>query len=150
MKVDVLVVGAGPVGLAMAAELSRYGMSVRIIDKAAQRTDKSKALVIWSRTLELMDRTGCSKALIDAGRKISAASIVDGDKQIARITLGGVDTPHPFALMLPQSETERVLEEHVNNGGLPVERSVELTQFAVSTDQVASTLRHADGREETL
>jgi 2-polyprenyl-6-methoxyphenol hydroxylase-like FAD-dependent oxidoreductase len=45
MKIDVLVTGAGPVGLAMAAELARYGVSVRIIDKAVQRTDKSKALV---------------------------------------------------------------------------------------------------------
>jgi 2-polyprenyl-6-methoxyphenol hydroxylase-like FAD-dependent oxidoreductase len=59
MKTEVLVVGAGPVGLTMAAELARYGVSVRIVDKAAGRTDKSKALVLWSRTLELLDRMGC-------------------------------------------------------------------------------------------
>ena len=58
MKKQVLIVGAGPVGLTMAAELARYGVSVRIVDKAAQRTDKSKAMVLWSPTLELLDRAG--------------------------------------------------------------------------------------------
>ena len=52
----ILVVGAGPVGMTMASELARYGVPVRIVDMAAQRTDKSKALVLWSRTLELLDR----------------------------------------------------------------------------------------------
>lgn len=61
MTTQVLIVGAGPVGLTMAAELARYGVSVRIVDKAAQRTDKSKALVVWSRTLELLER-GASTA----------------------------------------------------------------------------------------
>ncbi|MDB5671479.1 MAG: pcpB, partial [Alphaproteobacteria bacterium] len=56
MHTQVLIVGAGPVGLTMAAELARYGVSVRIVDKAPQRTDKSKALVLWSRTLELLER----------------------------------------------------------------------------------------------
>ena len=56
MEKDVLIAGAGPVGLVMAIELARYGVAVRIIDKASQRTDKSKALVIWSRSLELLAR----------------------------------------------------------------------------------------------
>ena len=53
MTTPVLVAGAGPVGMTMASELARYGVAVRVVDKAAQRTDKSKALVLWSRTLEL-------------------------------------------------------------------------------------------------
>lgn len=58
MKTDVLIAGAGPVGLTMASELTRYGLSVRLIDKNTERTDKSKALVLWARTLELMERIG--------------------------------------------------------------------------------------------
>jgi 2-polyprenyl-6-methoxyphenol hydroxylase-like FAD-dependent oxidoreductase len=58
MNTNVLVVGAGPVGLTMAAELARYGVSVRIVEKSAQRTDKSKAIVMWSRSLEMLDRMG--------------------------------------------------------------------------------------------
>jgi 2-polyprenyl-6-methoxyphenol hydroxylase-like FAD-dependent oxidoreductase len=60
MKTDALIVGAGPVGLVAAIELARYGVSVRILDKAPQRTDKSKALVIWARSLELLERAGVS------------------------------------------------------------------------------------------
>jgi len=62
MKTNVLVVGAGPVGLTMAAEAARYGLSVRVVDKNAARTDKSKAIVLWARTLELLDHMepGCA------------------------------------------------------------------------------------------
>jgi len=56
MMSEVLIVGAGPVGLTMAAELARYGVPVRIVDRSPQPSRTSKALVIWSRTLELMDR----------------------------------------------------------------------------------------------
>jgi 2-polyprenyl-6-methoxyphenol hydroxylase-like FAD-dependent oxidoreductase len=150
MKVDVLIAGAGPVGLALAAELARYGVSVRIVEKAPQRTDRSKAIVIWSRTLELMDRMGCSQSFIDAGLKVTAANIVAGVEKIALITLDGIASPHPYALMLPQSDTERLLEQQLNACGAQLERSVELTQFTSTADEVVSTLRHADGREETL
>ncbi len=150
MNTDVLVAGAGPVGLAMAVGLARYGVSVRIVDKAGQRTDKSKALVLWSRTLELLDSAGCSRPLIEAGCKVSDVEIVEGSKQIGHVTLEGVASPHPYALMLPQSETERLLDEHLKKLGVQVERSVELIQFAASADRVVSTLRHADGHEEKL
>ena len=150
MKTQVLVVGAGPVGLTMAAELARYGVAVRIVDKAAQRTDKSKALAIWSRTLELLDRAGCASPLVEAGLKVTAANIVAGDEQLARITLDGVATSHPYALMLPQSETERLLEEHLGRLGVSVERSVELLEFTDTGNEVSAKLRAADGGEESL
>jgi heterodisulfide reductase subunit A-like polyferredoxin len=56
MPTDVIVVGAGPVGLAMASELAWYGVAVRVVDKNPARSDKSKALVLWAPTLELMNR----------------------------------------------------------------------------------------------
>jgi 2-polyprenyl-6-methoxyphenol hydroxylase-like FAD-dependent oxidoreductase len=68
MKPQVMIVGAGPVGLTMAGELTRYGVSVRIVDKEAHRTDKSKALVLWSRTLELLDRGAGSEAFMPGRR----------------------------------------------------------------------------------
>ena len=81
----VLIVGAGPVRMTMASELARYGVTVRIVDKAAQRTDKSKALVLWSRTLELLDRGGGSAPFVDAGFKAETVKFIAGDKVIGRV-----------------------------------------------------------------
>lgn len=98
MNASVLVVGARPVGLTMAAELARYGVSVRIVEKAAQRTDKSKAIVMWSRSLEMLDRIGCAAPFLSAGLKVSGANIAAGVKQIAPIEVDRVASRHPYAL----------------------------------------------------
>ncbi len=150
MENDVLIAGAGPVGLVMAIELARYGVSVRIIDKAPQRTDKSKALVIWARTLELLDRAGCSAGLVEAGYKVTSVNISAAKKPITHFTFDGVESAYRYALMIPQSDTERVLDEFLNTLGVKVERTVELTQFTESSNAIVSTLRHADGVEEIV
>src|ERR1700733_10175484 len=149
MNQNVLIVGAGPVGLTLAIELVRYGVPVRIVEKAAQRTDKSKALVLWSRTLELLDRQpGGSARFVEAGFKVDAVSILAGKKQIGRVSMEAVDSPYPYALMLPQSETERLLEERLSALGIRVERNVEATAISLRADGAEAILRHADGREE--
>ena len=150
MAKPVLIVGAGPVGMTMASELARYGATVRIVDMAAQRTDKSKALVLWSRTLELLDRGGGSAPFIDAGFKVGSVNFIAGDKTIGHVSMAGVNSPYPYALMLPQSETERLLEERLRHLGVAVERQVELASFTSSVDGVEAVLRHADGRAETM
>jgi 2-polyprenyl-6-methoxyphenol hydroxylase-like FAD-dependent oxidoreductase len=150
MKPQVLIVGAGPVGLTMAAELARYGVSVRIVEKAAHRSDKSKALVIWSRTLELLERSGCAEALVAAGHKVLAANIIAGTQRVGRIGLADVASPFPYALMLPQSDTERLLERHLASLGVAVERRVELSAFNDMGAAVSATLRLGDGTEEIL
>jgi 2-polyprenyl-6-methoxyphenol hydroxylase-like FAD-dependent oxidoreductase len=150
MTEPVLIVGAGPVGLTMAAELARYGVALRIIDRAAARTDKSKALVLWPRSLELMDRLGCTGAFIAAGMRATGATIRAESGVIGHVSFAAEGTAYPFALMIPQSETERLLEEHLAAQGIPVERQVELLHFTPGEDGVEATLRHPDGREETL
>jgi 2-polyprenyl-6-methoxyphenol hydroxylase-like FAD-dependent oxidoreductase len=150
MATDVLIAGAGPVGLTMASELARYGLSVRIIDKNSERTDKSKALVLWTRTLELMDRmgTGCTDRFIEAGLKVQAANILSGREEIARVELTEIESPYNFALMIPQSETERLLEEHLATFGVKTERQVELKKCHSGSDRVRCALLHSDDREE--
>jgi 2-polyprenyl-6-methoxyphenol hydroxylase-like FAD-dependent oxidoreductase len=152
MKTDVLIAGAGPVGLTMAIELKRYGLSVRIIDKDSGRTDKSKAIVLWARTLELFDRTGASltQRFIDAGLKAAHTNIFAGEELISRVDLSSVDTPYKFVLLIQQSETERLLEEHLADLGARVERQVELKSFEQSLDGVSCTLARADGSEEKV
>jgi len=149
---DVLVVGAGPVGMTMAAELARFGLRVRVVDKNAARTDKSKALVIWARTLELMDRMGegVVERFVAAGMKVEDAFIFAGREEIAHVNLGTIDSPHKYVLMIAQSETERLLEQELKRRGVLVERQVELVEFDEGDDSVMCTLRHADGSLEKV
>ncbi|MDQ0393833.1 FAD-dependent monooxygenase [Labrys monachus] len=147
---DILIVGAGPVGLTMAAELARYGVPVRIVDRAAQATQTSKALVVWSRTLELMDRMGCTPAFLDAGLRAHAAAMRSGTTLLGRARFDDIRSPYNFALMLPQRDTERLLSLHLRSLGVEVERQVELAAFAEGPDGVEARLRHPDGREERV
>lgn len=150
MKTDVLIAGAGPVGLTMASELARYGLSVRLVDKNMQRTDKSKALVLWARTLELIDRMcpNGAERFIGAGLKTESVNILSGNETIAHVDMKDVDFKYKFVLMIPQSETERLLEEHLASFHIKAERQTELTDFNETDDGVSCVLRHADGREE--
>jgi 2-polyprenyl-6-methoxyphenol hydroxylase-like FAD-dependent oxidoreductase len=152
MSTPVLIVGAGPVGLTLACELTRYKVPVRIIDKEPQRTDKSKALVLWSRTLELLDRGDAGAAtFVEAGFKVHGANIVAaGGAVVGHVPMDLVASPYNYALMLPQSDTERLLEERLERLGVSVERSTEAVTLKIGADGTEATLRHADGREETV
>jgi len=150
MPQPILIVGAGPVGLTLAVELTRFGLPVRIVDRAAARTDKSKALVLWSRSLELMDRTGETSAFLAAGMRSGGANILAEGRQLGRVSFTTEGTPYPFALMIPQSETERLLEEHLAASGVTVGRQVELIRFTPGADGVEAVLRGVDGSEETV
>jgi 2-polyprenyl-6-methoxyphenol hydroxylase-like FAD-dependent oxidoreductase len=152
MQPEVLIAGAGPVGLTAACELARFGIPLRIVDKSAQRTDKSKALVLWSRTLELLDRgPGGASSFVNAGFKALAVNFVARDGELmGRVSMENVKSPFPYGLMLPQSETERLLEERLQGLGVTVERQVEVLGFKSSDAGIQATLRHADGHEETV
>ncbi len=147
---DILVVGAGPVGLTMAAELARYGVRVRLVDRAPHATETSKALVLWSRTLELMDRMGCTRSFLDAGLRAPGASIRSGGKVLGNPRFEDIASAYNFALMIPQRDTERLLTAHLRSLGVMVERQVDLTGFMEAPDGIEAHLRHADGREETI
>lgn len=150
MNPQVLIVGAGPVGLTLAMELTRYGVPVRIVDKAPSRTDKSKALVLWSRTLELLERGPGSARFINAGFKVNAVNMISGDKLIGHVDMSSLGSPHNYALMLPQADTERLLEGYLAELGVKVERGVEVTALKVGDQSVEAVLRRAEGSQETL
>ena len=145
-----LVVGAGPVGLTMAAHLHHHGLACRIIDRSPTPSDKSKALVLWGRSLEMLDNLGIVANFLSAGRFLNAACLQDGHRVLARIPFASTGTEYTKPLMLAQSETERLLTEHLQRVGITIERAVELTAFTDHGDHILATLRHADGRDESV
>lgn len=137
-------------GLTAAAALVHHGMKCRIIDKAPAPSDKSKALVVWCRTLELLDRIGLAPTFVAVGMKIHGGSIYANGKRVVQLSLTTDDSPYGFPLMIPQNETERLLSEHLLRHGIGVERQVELLSFEEDADAVTSKIRHPSGREELI
>jgi 2-polyprenyl-6-methoxyphenol hydroxylase-like FAD-dependent oxidoreductase len=126
---SVLVVGAGPVGLAAALELDRRGAGVRLIEKATDRTQLSKAVGINARTLALLEPSGVTARLLEAGLKIPRINLRSGGSLLTTVDFTRLPAPYNFMLSLPQSETERILEDALSAYGLHVERETELAGF---------------------
>ncbi|MGI8435403.1 MAG: FAD-dependent monooxygenase [Chthoniobacterales bacterium] len=143
----ILIIGAGPVGLTMACELARHGVPCRIVDQAAERSQTSKALGIFPRTLEVFETMGVIDDVIAEGQPLHAANFHQRQKTIARIDFSSIASPYPFVISLAQSETERILIEHLAQLGVNVERNLELTGLDQTDSAARATLRHADGRE---
>ncbi|MFJ9690074.1 FAD-dependent monooxygenase [Streptomyces bacillaris] len=147
---DVLVVGAGPVGLMLAAELRRAGASCRIVDRLPARLPYARAVGVQPRTLELFDRMGLVRDVLDAAVPMRGQLTYENGVALGRIDLVlPPEVPYGFAA-LPQYETERVLEEHLGRYGTGIERSTELLAFAQDPAGVTSRLATASGAEEEV
>jgi len=148
--IDVLVVGAGPVGLTMACELARNGVNCRIIDKAVAPATTSRALAIFPRTLETFQIMGLIGPVLEAGHQLNGVAIYNLGGQIAHIGFCGLPSRYRFAISLPQSETERLLTEHLGHFGIVVDRDKELVALSQSPDAARAVIRDSAGVEESL
>ncbi|MER0240992.1 FAD-dependent monooxygenase [Streptomyces sp. HSW2009] len=123
-KRPVLIVGAGPVGLVLACELLSQGVPVRIIDGTPPDSAlHSRAIVVWPRSLELLDRIGAAEPLAEAGNRLSAVSYFSQKRPLGAIEMSRLkDTPYPFGLVIPQDRTEDVVRERMVALGGKVEQ----------------------------
>ncbi|QCP50582.1 FAD-binding monooxygenase [Trinickia violacea] len=144
----VLIVGAGPTGLAAATSLSRAHIPVRLIDKAAQPSPYSRAIGIQARTLELLEQHRIVEPFLELGHRARAANLYSNGHRLARLDFDPLQTRYPYLLFLDQSVTERLLTEHLATLGVTVERGVELTGLTPGASRVEAVLSHADGRSE--
>lgn len=146
---SILIVGAGPTGLTMAAALARQGVRARIIDRNEGPVQESRAIAIQPRTLELFDQLGIVDEFLARGVWLKSLDLHGQDKQqIARIVFQDLPSRYPAILSLPQSDTETLLGDHVQQQGIAIERQVELVSFADRGGCVECVLRHSDGRSE--
>jgi 2-polyprenyl-6-methoxyphenol hydroxylase-like FAD-dependent oxidoreductase len=149
---DVLVVGAGPTGLALAAYLRAFGTPLRIIDRAPDRGHESRALAIQPRTLEVLAGLGVTPMLVECGQQTVNLRLHLPCRVVSLplFDLGITDTAYPFLLFLSQAETERILGDHLAQRDVEVERGTELVDLTPTGEHVSCRLRHPDGRQETV
>jgi 2-polyprenyl-6-methoxyphenol hydroxylase-like FAD-dependent oxidoreductase len=145
---EVLVVGAGPVGLVAGAELARRGIRVRVIDKLAHPTDQSRAIAVHARSLDMLDRMGIVDEMLSTGIRAVAMELYAAGRKLFRVPFSEVDSAFPFTLTTAQTETERVLGEHLLSLGIAVERGVELVGLTQDEQAVQVNLRREDGSTE--
>lgn len=146
---QVLIVGAGPVGLVLAIELARRGVAFRIVDQLSAPTTESRAVVVHARSLEMMDALGGS--LVDelraTGVVTTGVQFHGAKRTVARFSFDGVDSTHPFSITTPQTETERILTRRLNELGATIERGVQLTGVDQSESGVRVHLANEAGTE---
>ncbi|ONI86892.1 hypothetical protein ALI144C_09530 [Actinosynnema sp. ALI-1.44] len=168
MESRVVIVGAGPTGLALAAELAGAGIRCTVLEKRTRRAILSRAFTLEPRTLELLDMRGRAGHFLERGRLCPNPPLGDNN---AYLDYSLLDTPFPFSLTIPQYETETVLEKIALDAGATVVRGAEVTalrqdengvdvdvhsdigdsaqraDFVVGCDGVNSTVRAAAGIE---
>jgi 2-polyprenyl-6-methoxyphenol hydroxylase-like FAD-dependent oxidoreductase len=117
---EVLVVGAGPVGLVAALFLHQYGVGVEIVDTHQRTTQHSYALAIHPRTLRILEEAGLADALINAGRKLTKVAYYEGRERRAEIDYSRLGSTHPYLLVVRQSLLERTTEEALRRKNIKV------------------------------
>jgi 2-polyprenyl-6-methoxyphenol hydroxylase-like FAD-dependent oxidoreductase len=137
---DVLVIGAGPVGMFTALVLAESGLSVRILDRDFRTAAHSYALGLHPQTLELLDRSGITAELIEAGRRIETFAFYDGPDRHAELNLSELRTRYPFLLVLPQSMLEAAFERRLKDRDIYVQWNHRLADLDTQADRVDATV----------
>lgn len=151
-ELPVLIVGAGPVGLALAVVLEHHGVAFRVIDRADTPAHLSRAGGIQARTVEIFDELRLADQFLDRGIRMTASEVRSHGEVVARLGYESLaaESRYPFVLGLPQSTTEEILTDRLASRDIDVERGVELGECAQDGDGVTATLRHPDGSCETV
>jgi 2-polyprenyl-6-methoxyphenol hydroxylase-like FAD-dependent oxidoreductase len=143
---EILVVGAGPTGLAAALELARRGFRPRIIDRDSGPTKLSKAVGIAAHTLDLLEPCGVAERLIAAGLKIERGYVWYKNRRMGTIDFTFLPHRYNFLLSLPQSETERIMSEALAEQGIAVEWGTVLSGMRPDPGGIDVILSGANGQ----
>ncbi|MFF5114225.1 rifampin monooxygenase [Streptosporangium sp. NPDC000509] len=138
--IDVIIVGGGPTGLMLAAELRLHGVRVLVLEKEAEPAGYVRALGLHVRSIEVMDQRGLLERFLANGRKHPLGGFFAG---LAKPAPDRLDTTHPYVLGIPQPVTDRLLAERATELGAEIRRGHELV--GLSQDEEGVTAELADG-----
>lgn len=126
---DVLIVGAGPTGLALALSLARAGIDFLIVDRLAKGLNTSRAAAVHAHTLDVLERIGVAGDLVSQGIDVPVFSVRDRDSRLLSLDFRQVPSRHATILMIPQHETEAIFEDKLTAAGKSVHRGVTATRI---------------------
>jgi len=145
---DILVVGAGPTGLALATALQRAGIDHLLIDRLEAGQNLSRAGVIHAHTLEMLEPLGVVPRMLGEGMTLAKFGVRDRKHRLLSIDFGGIPSRYPFVLMLPQDVTERILTERLESLGGSVHRGVEALDIVQDAGGVTVRVASAAGEQD--
>ncbi|KAF3767519.1 hypothetical protein M406DRAFT_228570, partial [Cryphonectria parasitica EP155] len=155
---DVLIVGAGPAGLTLALELSMQNIPFRLVEKELERSDKSRALGVHSRTLEVLTRYGDSiQQLLDCAGRIAGNNLWINKKRysgfdasLLGLTKVQSDTRYPGVFTASQVYTEAWFDRRLGERGIVIERPVTVKSIVQDGEGATAVLAKQDGSEESV
>lgn len=150
LESQVLIIGAGPVGLSLAIALTRLCVPVRIIDKSPETKHQSRACVIWSRCEEVLRDLGVIQPFIAESYKFHAAAIYANGQHMGELNLGSAPSTYPYPMVIEQHETERLLVKELADMGVHVEFNTEATNLQLFADYAEVTTIKQDSTEESI
>lgn len=150
MNTQVLIVGAGPVGLTMALQLTRLGVSVRIIDQEKNPHTESRAMALHSRTLEIYEKMGILDDILAKGIKAHFIQFHINNKLALKVDYSKINAPYPYYVLLPQSDTEEVINNHLQQHKVLVERNAFLQDLEPEDTYVKATIINDREEEEVI
>ncbi|OBB97615.1 FAD-dependent oxidoreductase [Mycobacterium sp. 852002-30065_SCH5024008] len=141
---DVLVVGAGPTGLTLAATLLSRGIRVVVVDKLAEGANTSRAAAVNARTLEVLEELDVARRMVKAGLIAPRFTMREGRRILIPVDFSELPTDHPYTLMLSQADTERLLLERLQELGGDVVRPKTLSRISQDATGVTATFDDGD------
>jgi 2-polyprenyl-6-methoxyphenol hydroxylase-like FAD-dependent oxidoreductase len=143
-ETEVVVVGAGPVGLMAALSLKTAGVAVQVYDAGQRTAAHSYALVLHPATLALFDRFGLAKSCTEAGRVVTRLSIYEGAEPTAELDFSKLPGPHAHVVVLPQANLETILEAALEKSGVKVNWDHRVQGLEAAADGVKLAVARLD------
>ncbi|HEX8755143.1 MAG TPA: FAD-dependent monooxygenase [Steroidobacteraceae bacterium] len=147
---DVLIVGAGPVGLFLAHQCARRGLRWRLVEMREGQSVHSKALALFPRTLEIFDMAGLADRFLAVANRVTWVAVASARRELTRVQFAPAGTPYPFVGMVPQDVTERILADALLEAGGRIAYQTKFVSASQHDDCVRVTLdRNGEKSEVT-
>jgi 2-polyprenyl-6-methoxyphenol hydroxylase-like FAD-dependent oxidoreductase len=153
IKTEVVIIGAGPTGLALAAQLVRYGVDFVIVEKNERVTPFSKAIGVQARTLEIYEQMGLAQPAVEQGTIAGKVRMLVGGEIRAELDLSHIGqglSAYPYLLLLEQSKNEQLLYDYLQRHNKEVLWNTEFISLSQTATSVSALLKTDDGNPQSI